>query len=140
MPRIVIRRKTRGRVQPRVLRKANRQRKATGLEKQIHVMLKAEQIPFIKEKTIGRCHADIFIEPNKVIELNGCYWHRHQKCQTRVPSVMQLKSMASDARRYAFFKRLGFDLHIIWECELKQGPEAVRMKLRKIAQKDLNAN
>jgi len=41
MPRIVARRKTRGRVSPKVIRKANRQRKATGLEKQVHALLKA---------------------------------------------------------------------------------------------------
>ena len=135
MPRIVIRRKTRGRVQPRVLRKANRQRKATGLEKQIHVMLKAEQIPFVKEKTIGRCHADIFIEPNKVIELNGCYWHYCTRCQKKPPSAMHKKAMASDARRLAFFHRLGFEVHVIWECDANSDPEKVQARLKKISGK-----
>jgi G:T-mismatch repair DNA endonuclease (very short patch repair protein) len=135
MPRIVIRRKTRGRVQPRVLRKANRQRKATGLEKQIHVMLKAEQIPFIKEKTIGRCHADIFIEPNKVIELNGCYWHYCTRCQKKPSSAMHKKAMASDARRLAFFQRLGFEVHVIWECDVNSDPEKVQARLKKISGK-----
>jgi len=136
MPLIVARRKTRGRVSPNVIRKANRQRKPTGLEKQIHAMLKAEKIPFVKEKTIGRCHADIFIEPMTVIELNGCYWHGCPKCQKKPPSDMQKKAMASDSRRLAFFKRLGFQVHVIWECEVEGNHEAVQARLAKIYTSD----
>jgi G:T-mismatch repair DNA endonuclease (very short patch repair protein) len=135
MPRIVARRKTRGRVSPKVIRKANRQRKATGLEKQIHAMLKAEKIPFVKEKTIGRCHSDIFIEPMTVVEINGCFWHGHFACQKKPPSAMQRGALASDARRIAFFKALGFDVHVIWECDVKNDPEKVQVQLKKISGK-----
>ena len=98
----------------------------------MHALLKAEKIPFIKERTIGRLHADVFIEPATIIELNGCYWHFHTKCQ-KTPSAMHKKAMASDARRYAFFQRLGFKVHVIWECQVEKDPEAVRQMLRRIA-------
>lgn len=125
----------RTRIPSKVMRKANRRRPASGLEKDIHAILKEEKIPFVKEKTIGRCHADIFIEPKTVIELNGCYWHYHDKCQPKKPSTMQLTALSKDAKRYAFFQRLGFSVYVIWECELKKDLEAVRNKLISIYNK-----
>src|SRR6266852_5483119 len=86
----------RARVPSKVMRKANRRRPASSLEKDVHSILKEEKIPFVKEKTIGRCHADIFIEPKTVIELNGCYWHGCRLC-TKTYSKMQLNALAKDA-------------------------------------------
>lgn len=123
--------KSGARVSSKVIRKANRRRPASGLEKIIHVMLKDEKIPFVKEKTIGRCHADIFIEPKTVIELNGCYWHGCSLC-TKKYSKMQLNALSKDAQRYAFFQRLGFKVYVIWECQVEKDPDAVREKLKKI--------
>ena len=57
----------------RMIRKANRQRKASGFEKQIHALLREEGIPFVREKTVGRCHADLLIGERQLVELNGCY-------------------------------------------------------------------
>lgn len=135
MPRVVTRRRNPKRAGARpsskVIRKANRRRPASGLEKAVHALLKEERIPFTKEKTIGRCHADIFIEPKTVIELNGCYWHGCRTC-TKNYSKMQLDALAKDARRYAFFQKLGFSVYVIWECQLAKDPEAVRRKLCKI--------
>ena len=48
-------------------------------------------------------------------------------------SKMQLNALSSDARRYAFFKRLGFDVHVIWECEVDKEPERVQRMLKAIA-------
>jgi len=45
---------------------------------------------------------------------------------------MQKKAMASDSRRLAFFKRLGFQVHVIWECEAEGNHEAVQARLAKI--------
>jgi G:T-mismatch repair DNA endonuclease (very short patch repair protein) len=117
-----------------VIRKANRRRPVSGLEKAVHAIMQEEKIPFVKEKTIGQLHADIFIEPKTVIELNGCYWHGCPKC-TKKYSKMQRTALEKDARRYAFFMRLGFDVHVIWECQVEKDPDAVRAQLKKIAGK-----
>ncbi len=111
--------------------KANRHRKVSGLEKIAYQMLKEEGIPFQKEKTVGRCHADIFIAPNTLIELQGCYYHGHS-CQKPPLSKMQKESMARDARRFYFFNKLGFRVEQIWECDVNDGPDKVRARLRKI--------
>jgi G:T-mismatch repair DNA endonuclease (very short patch repair protein) len=104
------------------------------LEKDIYAILREEGIPFTREKTIGRCHADIFIEPFTVVELQGCYWHGCPKCYKTL-SKMQKNAQAKDARRFYFFDKLGFDTQVIWECELEKNPAAVRAKLCNLYEK-----
>jgi G:T-mismatch repair DNA endonuclease (very short patch repair protein) len=111
-----------------MIRKANRRRKASGFEKQVHALLKEESIPFVKEKTVGRCHADIAIGDKFLVECQGCHWHGH-KCQGK-PNRMQKAALAKDARRFWFFETLGFTVVQIWECELRKSPDKVRDKLR----------
>jgi G:T-mismatch repair DNA endonuclease (very short patch repair protein) len=113
-----------------MIRQVNRRRKASGFEKEIHAILREEKIPFIPEKTVGRCHADLFIAPNTLVELNGCYWHGHD-CQGKL-TKSQKTAQAKDGRRYYFFRKLGFSLEIIWECDFEKDPESVRARLKTI--------
>ncbi len=117
-----------------MIRQVNRKCKASGFEKQIHEMLREEKIAFIPEKTVGRCHADLYIAPNTLVELNGCYWHGH-KCQGKL-SKAQKAAVIKDGRRYYFFQKLGFKLEVIWECEFEKNPEATRTKLRSLVEKN----
>jgi G:T-mismatch repair DNA endonuclease (very short patch repair protein) len=48
---------------------------------------------------------------------------------------MHKKAMASDARRLAFFHRLGFEVHVIWECDVNSDPEKVQARLKKTSGK-----
>lgn len=61
-------------------RRHNASRPASSLEQAVYQMLKDERIPFIAEKKISKCHVDVFIEPNIVVELNGCHWHACMVC------------------------------------------------------------
>jgi len=110
-----------------MIRKANRRRKASGFEKQVHALLKQENIPFVKEKTVGRCHVDVAIGDKFLVELNGCFWHGH-KCQGKL-SARQKSALSRDARRIWFFNQLGFTVIEIWECEFHKNPDKVRAKL-----------
>src|ERR1035438_6634257 len=98
-PRPMVRRKSRGRASTKIIRKANRTRKASGLELEIHAMLKAEKIPFVKEKTISQCTVDIFIAPCTIIELQGCYWHGCQSCSKKL-TADQKKTQGGHGRRH----------------------------------------
>ena len=68
------------------------------------------------------------------IFVNGCFWHRHEGCRfASTPSsnseFWQKKFAANverDARNYAALKALGWNVLIIWECEVK---EIVRSKV-----------
>ena len=131
-PRIIVRRKTRGRVSTKAIRKVNRTRKASGLELEIHAMLKVQKIPFVKEKTISQCTVDIFIAPRTIIELQGCYFHGCQSCSKKL-TTDQKKWQAADGRRHHVLRSLGYDVILIWEHEVNKEPERVQRMLKALA-------
>lgn len=62
------------------------------------------------------------------IFVNGCFWHRHEGCKlASTPATnsdfWQKKFTANverDVRNYAALKELGWNVLIIWECEVKE--------------------
>lgn len=117
----------------KVIRKHNRQRPASSLEKKVHEWLEEDSISFKKEKAVGRhMHVDIFLPPKICIELNGCHWHGCLICNKEL-SKDQQKAQLKDAKRYFAIRKCGFDLVIFWECEVNEYPERVRNQLRALA-------
>ncbi len=43
-------------------RRYHAKRRASGLEEAVYKMLREENIPFVREKTISKMHIDIFID------------------------------------------------------------------------------
>jgi G:T-mismatch repair DNA endonuclease (very short patch repair protein) len=120
------------RIPLKAIRKANRRRAASTLEKQVYQWLEEDKIPFHREHPVGRCHVDIFIEPRTAIELNGCYWHGCRMCNREL-SVKQVRKQKKDGNRYAFLRKRNLDVVVIWECEVAKEPERVRLILRALA-------
>ena len=64
-----------------------------------------------------------------VIEIRGCYWHRHPNCKiAAIPSTniefWQKKfaeNIARDKKSERDLNELGWHVIIIWECEIKNG-------------------
>jgi len=113
------------------IRKYNRKRDPSSLEKTVYQMLEAEGIPFIREKTIGRLHVDILLAPKTVVELQGCFWHGCLVC-SRKPTRTQQVAIVKDARREYVLRKQGYDVVIIWEHDVKNHPDRVRAMLRGI--------
>ncbi|WP_236858219.1 very short patch repair endonuclease [Burkholderia metallica] len=76
------------------------------------------------------------------IFVHGCFWHRHSGCsRASMPKTNKAfwiskfsKNVARDnAAREALF-RLGWDVLIIWECEVKN-PEKLELIIRSISEK-----
>ena len=74
-------------------------------------------------------HPDIVLPKYKtVIEVRGCFWHRHPGCrQATTPSsnveFWQEKfsrNIERDKKTEKQLKELGWHLIVIWECELKK--------------------
>ena len=69
----------------------------------------------------------VFVGRRKVIFVNGCFWHRHNKCirstipKTRVEYWEEKfgKNIARDRKNRHLLKQLGWSILAIWECELK---------------------
>ncbi len=61
------------------------------------------------------------------IFVNGCFWHRHEGCKlastpkSRVEFWQEkfARNVARDQRNYAALKEMGWQVLVIWECEVK---------------------
>ena len=64
---------------------------------------------------------------NTVIEVRGCFWHRHKGCQeATTPKSNQdfwvekfSKNIERDRKNTRELKKNGWKVIIIWECEIK---------------------
>ena len=62
-----------------------------------------------------------------VIEVRGCFWHRHQDCRLATkpstrPDFWEAKFRANverDKRNVGLLRDAGWRVAIVWECELK---------------------
>lgn len=69
----------------------------------------------------------VFSSAKKIINVHGCYWHRHS-CRFGVvmPATnaefwekKRSETVARDARNDALLKKRGWAVMAVWECELK---------------------
>jgi DNA mismatch endonuclease (patch repair protein) len=74
---------------------------------------------------------------NTAIFVHGCFWHRHSGCRNATsPStrreIWQEKfdgNVDRDARNRAALEAAGWNVLIVWECELKADAEGVVRRL-----------
>lgn len=75
-----------------------------------------------------------------VIFINGCFWHKHEGCRFFVWPKNNadfwrkkiLSNVERDQRNYAELQQLGWNIIVVWECELKK--ELLLKTLNKIVQ------
>jgi len=78
-----------------------------------------------------------------VIFVNGCFWHRHEGCKyattpkTRKEFLEKKFSdtLKRDSAKQKQLQELGWDVFVVWECELKSDSESVLKYLIKELQK-----
>lgn len=66
-----------------------------------------------------------------VVFVNGCFWHAHKGCKWFVPPKSNEEfwrkkfayNLERDERNYAKLSELGWEVIIVWECELRHGNE-----------------
>ena len=88
-------------------------------------------------------HPDmVFSARDKIILVHGCFWHRHGKCKnTRWPKSKldfwkpKLEgNRARDAKNCRLLRKLGWEVLIVWECQLKN-LDKIAEKLREFLEK-----
>lgn len=64
----------------------------------------------------------------KAIFINGCFWHRCEKCNPNNPkSNIEFwekkfsRNKERDLRKVEELQRLGWQVLVVWECEIKNG-------------------
>jgi len=73
-----------------------------------------------------------------VIFVHGCFWHRHENCKyCYTPKSHEefwhtkfQRTIERDAENMQAIKQQGWLPLIIWECELKDNPDAVIVRIR----------
>lgn len=66
-----------------------------------------------------------------VIFVNGCFWHKHEGCKYFVWPKSNVEfwknkiesNVARDKRNYAILKDEGWNVLVVWECEIKSNVE-----------------
>ncbi len=74
----------------------------------------------------------VFPRYRLAVFVHGCFWHWHGCKRSRMPEANRDywtrkidRNVARDERNREALQRLGWDVVIIWECELKSGIEAL---------------
>ncbi|MEQ8235303.1 MAG: very short patch repair endonuclease [Syntrophomonadaceae bacterium] len=68
-----------------------------------------------------------------VIFVNGCFWHGHRNCTiSHVPKTRTEywankinRNIGRDESNYSKLREIGWNIFILWECELLQNPELI---------------
>ncbi|HAT1597530.1 TPA: DNA mismatch endonuclease Vsr [Legionella pneumophila] len=75
---------------------------------------------------------------NTVLFINGCFWHRHKDCRYAYTPKSNLKfwqnkfdkNVENDLKKQDHLKTLGWNVIVIWECEIKNKNWQERLKNR----------
>jgi DNA mismatch endonuclease, patch repair protein len=78
----------------------------------------------------------VFSRRRKVVFVHGCFWHQHEGCKlAKVPKsnleywLPKLeRNRLRDARAQADLRGLGWQLLVIWECEVDDQKLAERLR------------
>ena len=68
-----------------------------------------------------------------VIFVNGCFWHMHSECREgRIPKTNSVfwrekleRNVKNDQKHYLELEELGWQVIVLWECELERNFETV---------------
>ena len=94
----------------------------------IKIPWKSTEKPVIREYRIGQYAVDGFIDLNDVpgesvkgivLEYKGCYWHSHDPSVCPINTTFDSEKNERDDKREALFRRLGYGVITVWECEYK---------------------
>lgn len=72
----------------------------------------------------------VFPGRRKVIFVHGCFWHQHPQCREgRLPGTRQdywkpklARNVVRDAATISKLRDLGWDVLVIWECQIENVP------------------
>ena len=80
----------------------------------------------------------IFSSKKIVIFINGCFWHKHECKYFKWPKTNKKfwykkinGTSERDIRNYKQLKKLGWNVIVVWECEINKKFDKVQKKLLK---------
>ncbi|MBO1904023.1 DNA mismatch endonuclease Vsr [Microvirga sp. 3-52] len=79
----------------------------------------------------------VFPARQKVIFVHGCFWHRHMNCRYSYHPKSRIefwtekfaKNIQRDREAAAKLKDAGWEVLVVWECDIRERPAAVERQL-----------
>ena len=108
-------------------------RRETVPEKMVRLILEELGIEFKQEKYLKAklFRADFLVGTNKVIEVNGDYYHVNPEVYShKILTPLQVKNLKNDKLKMDFYKENGFEVLIVWERDLKFNLEKEKEKIK----------
>lgn len=105
--------------------------KDTGPEMEVRRMLHRRGFRYALHKRGLPGRPDlVFASRRKVVFVHGCYWHMHDCRYGRVAATTRaefwrtkrLGNVERDRRNVTLLEEAGWDVFVVWECEIKDGP------------------
>ncbi len=101
--------------------------KDTSIEVRVRKRLFKDGFRFRKNVASLPGKPDIVLPKYKtVIFVHGCYWHRHNCKEFHIPKTNSAfwekkfeRNVANDKKHYKDLEELGWNVIIIWECEIE---------------------
>ena len=87
-------------------------------------------------------HPDVVLPKYKtVVFVNGCFWHRHEGCRyASTPATNREfwnqkfeRNVERDAREQKELREMGWNVIVVWECELKKPGQLERKLAKRLA-------
>ena len=101
----------------------------TGPEETVRKFLFAKGFRYRKnDKRFPGCPDIVLAKYRAMVFVNGCFWHMHENCSYfKMPKSNILywqtkleKNRARDAANYEKLRAAGWNVIVIWECELRK--------------------
>ncbi|OEO31092.1 very short patch repair endonuclease [Devosia insulae DS-56] len=78
----------------------------------------------------------VFATKRKIVQVHGCYWHGHGCARDHKPTSSEAywsekiaKNRTRDERSMKLLSELGWDVLVVWECEIDR-IDQLRLRLR----------
>ncbi|OIQ97795.1 very short patch repair protein [mine drainage metagenome] len=73
----------------------------------------------------------------KAVLVHGCFWHGHENCRRAILPKSNAVTWAAkiennkarDLKQTVALRKLGWDVMVVWECEVKNAAEETRSRL-----------
>lgn len=119
---------------------SNIRSKDTKPEKTLRLLLHRSGFRFSLHRKDLPGNPDIVMKKyNTVIFVHGCFWHYHKECidgkipksNTNYWQKKLTKTVERDKQHQRALRELGWNVIIIWECEIENKPSETLLNIRK---------